>query len=84
MRIADNKLIHIGRSLFRNILIVVIDIIPMHGFENQQHDSIVLSRDLLHRLLRHINTKLMQRFFVLFRQLPHFHMLGAGHFIRIK
>ena len=84
MRVANYELIKIRSSLFGDICIVIINVIPMHGFQNQQHHSIVLRCNFSYSGLRYIDAELMQCFFILIRQLTHLHMLGTGHFIGIK
>ena len=56
----------------------------MHGFQNQQHNSVILRFDFGNLCFRLINAHFRQTCFILGSQLALLHMLAAGNFIRIE
>ena len=56
----------------------------MHGFQNQQHNSVILRFDFGNLCFRLINAHFRQTCFILSSQLALLHMLAAGNFIGIK
>ena len=84
MRITDNKTIQKRSSFFGNIMVIVVDVITVHGFQNQQNNSVILRFDFGNLCFRLINAHFRQTCFILGSQLALLHMLAAGNFIRIK
>ena len=84
MRIFYHQTIEERRSLFGNIAIIVVDIIAVHGFKNQQHHAVILRLDFGNPGLRIIYAQLCYPRLVLRRQLTLLHVLPAGNLIGIK
>ena len=65
-------------------MVIVVDVITVHGFQNQQNNSVILRFDFGNLCFRLINAHFRQTCFILGSQLALLHMLAAGNFIRIK